>query len=132
MTTESMRKRWDGPHWRWWALAGGIVIVMLTTILATFASIILDQSIAALLTIGLLAELVILSMMGSGMLSATSRRMSRGGLARETATLDVDYTAREQSAAEKERDRDARDRRTIRFAIMLLPVLLAFVYLLAR
>ena len=132
MTTENMRERWDGPHWRWWALAGGSGIVMLTSVLATLASIILDQSIAALLALGLLAELLILSMMGSGMLGATSRRMSRGGLARETATLDVDYTAREQSTAEKERDRDARDRRTIRFAVMLLPVLLALVYLLVR
>lgn len=127
-----MRERWDGRHWRWWALAGGIGIVMLTLALATLASLILDQAIAALLALGLLAELLILSMVGSGMLSATSRRMSRGGLARETATLDVDYAAREQGTAEKERNRAARDRRTIRVALILLPVLLALVYLFAR
>ncbi|MBA2454087.1 MAG: hypothetical protein H0V47_13010 [Chloroflexia bacterium] len=127
-----MRERWDGPHWRWWALTGGIGMVVLTFVLVTLASTVLDQSIAALLTLVLLAELLILSMMGSGMLSATSRRMSRGGLARETATLDVDYAARARSTFEKERDRDARDRRTIRYAIMLLPVLVACVYLLAR
>lgn len=132
MTTDDMRGHWDGPHWRCWALAGGFGIVALTTALATLASVVLDRSMTALLAIGLLAELLILSMMGSGMLSATSRRMSRGGLARETATLDIDYSAREQSAAEKEHDRGARDRRTIRFAIMLLPALLTFVYLLAR
>jgi hypothetical protein len=132
MMTGNMRERWDGLHWRWWALAGGIGMVVLTFVLVTLASTVLDQSIAALLTLVLLAELLILSMMGSGMLSATSRRMSRGGLARETATLDVDYAARARSTFEKERDRDARDRRTIRYAIMLLPVLVACVYLLAR
>ena len=132
MTTDDIRGHWNGPNWRWWALVGGIGIVALTTALATLASVVLDQSTTALLAIGLLAELVILSMMGSGMLTATSRRMSRGGLARETATLDIDYAAREQSAAEKEHERDAGDRRTIRFAIMLLPALLTFVYLLAR
>lgn len=132
MTTEDLREHWNGPHWRWWALAGGVGLVLLTAALAYLASIVLEQSTSTLLAPGLLAELLVLSMMGSGVLNATSRRMSRGGLARETATLDVDHGAREPSTADKERDREARDRSTIRSAIMLLPVLLAFIYLLAR
>ncbi len=132
MIPAKMRQRWNSPRWRWWALAGGAGLVLLTTALAFLSSVLLGQPADALLAIGLLAELLVLGMMGSGMLDTTSRRMSRGGLARETATLDTDNTAREQSLAEKERDREARDRRTIRCAIMLLPVLLAFIYLLAR
>ncbi len=132
MTIEKIREHWNGPFWRWWALAAGGAIVGLTALMALLLSLIVGQSMAALLAIALLAELLILSMIGSGTLTATSRRMSRGGLARETATLDLDYKSQEQSEAEKERDRKARDRRTIRIATMILPLILTLMYLLAR
>jgi hypothetical protein len=128
----SLEARWDGPGWKWWALAAGVGLVLVTVVLAALASIVLDERVSALLTLGLLIELIALSMMGSGALSGTSRRMSRGGLARETATIDIDHKSPEKREAERERDRERRDRRTIRIGIMALPVFLTFVYMLAR
>ncbi len=124
--------RWNGPGWRWWALLAGVALVLVAILGATLFSAILDERISALLTLALLGELVILSFAGSGMLTGTSRRMSRGGLQRETATIDTDYKPAGEREAERARDRERQDRRTIRAGIMALPVFLTFIYLLFR
>jgi hypothetical protein len=122
--------RWDGSGWRWWALAGGVALVILTVLLSQVAALLLDERTSALLLIGLLGELVVLSFMGSGMLKGTTRRMSRGGLQRETATLDTDFGTEQEREVERARDRERQDRRTIRCGIMALPVFLTVLYLL--
>jgi len=118
--------------WRWQALAVGVALVLITAIVALLASLVTGERAAVFLTIGLLFELFILCLMGSGMLSGTSRRMRLGGLQRETATIDTDFKQPEERGADKERDQQLRDRRTIRIGIMALPVFLAFIYMLFR
>lgn len=132
MISAYTREHWNGPHWRFWAFISGIGMVGAATLAAWISSSIAEQPFTALLSIGLLAEMLVLSMMGSGMLTATSRRMSRGGLARETATLDIDSQSAERSELGQARYNAARDRRTTRAGIILLPSLLTFIYLLAR
>ena len=132
MQDSSQETGWDGPGWRWKALGTGIGVVALTALLAQLASFALGEPASVFLTIGLLIELFVLSFMGSGMLEGTSRRMSRGGLQRETATIDIDYKPAPQHEADKQRDRDSADRRTIRVGIMALPVFITFVYMLLR
>jgi hypothetical protein len=124
--------RWNRLDWRWRALATGFALVLVTVLVALLASLVIGERTSAFLTIGLLAELFILSLIGSGMLAGTSRRMSLGGLQRETATIDTDFKPPDESGAGKERDRQLRDRRTIRVGIMALPVFLAFIYMLFR
>ena len=104
----------------------------MTALPAGLIAAITGQPFSAIMALGLLAELLVLSMMGSGMLSGTSRRMSLGGLSRETATLDIDERLSKHSETERARDSQLRDRRTTRAGIMLLPALLTFIYLLAR
>ena len=132
MGNAGIADRWDGPGWRWWALACGVSLVLVTALVAVLASAITGERTSALLMLGLLGELVVLSFVGSGMLTGTSRRMSRGGLQRETATLDTDYRPAEEREADRERDQERRDRRTIRAGIIALPVFLTFAYLLFR
>jgi len=123
---------WNRLDWRWQALAAGIALVLTTALVALLASLVTSERASVFLTIGLLAELFILCMIGSGMLSGTSRRMSLGGLQRETATIDTDFKPPEKRKVDKERDQQMRDQRTIRIGIMALPVFLAFIYMLFR
>lgn len=125
-------ERWNGAAWRWWALAAGLGLVVATAGIAWLVVRVAGESFPALLSLALLAELLLLSLLGSGLMTGTSRRMSRGGLARETATIDIDHRSPEEREADKERDRAAKDRRTIRMGIMALPVALTLIYLLAR
>lgn len=106
--------------------------MLVTAVVALLASLVTSERASVYLIIGLLAELFILSLMGSGMLAGTSRRMSLGGLQRETATIDTDFKPPEERGADKERDHQLRDRRTIRMGIMALPVFLALIYMLFR
>lgn len=128
--TAWIHERWDGPARLWWSLLIGCILVILSAFLAWIAGRLFGQPVRELLTILLLAELLVLCMMGSGLLVATSRRMSRGGLQRETATIDTDHLPPETREAERRRDQERRDRQTLRAACLALPVLLAFVFLL--
>ena len=128
---ETWHDRWHGPSWRSWALAAGIGLVVAAAIVAALVSVLLDERMSVLLTVALLVEMLCLCMSGTGMLTSTSRRMSRGGLARETATIDTDRRPPEERKADTERDRMERDRRTIRAGIMVLPVFLAVIAALA-
>lgn len=130
--TAWFQERWDGPARNWWSLLAGCVLVTVSACVALILGLLTGQPVSALLAILLLAELLLLCMMGSGLLIATSRRMSRGGLQRETATIDTDHRPPEMREAERNRDQDRRDRQTIRAACVALPVLLTFTYLLIR
>lgn len=125
-------ERWDGPARHWWALLAGCSLVLVSALIGLIAGFITGQPASALLTILLIIELLVLCMMGSGLMLATSRRMSRGGLQRETATIDIDHRLPETREAERNREQQRRDRQTIRAACMALPVLIVLVYLLVR
>lgn len=125
------KMRWDGPGWRWWSLLAGCALVLVSVVLAILAGLMLGEKTTALLTIILMAELFVLCMTGSGLLMSTTRRMSRGGLQRETATIDIDHRPPDERKAERQRDQERRDRHTIRTAIVTLPTLVTFIALLA-
>lgn len=125
-----LRNRWDGQHWRWWALVAGLLIVPGMAVIAILFSLVLGDPIKGLWTFGLLAALFVLSLLGSGMIKNTSRRVTRGGLAHRSATIETDNRSPEERKAEEERERKELDRRTIRMGIMALPVFVTFIYLL--
>ncbi len=121
---------WDSRRWRWWTLVAGVLLVIVTAIVATIVATVIGQDVAGLVLLGLLAEIVVVSVIGSGVFDGISRRMSRGGLARETADLDelqeLKTGRRKLSEAELQR----RDRRAVRAGILVLPVFLTFIVLL--
>jgi len=122
---------WDGPRWRWWTLLAGIALVPLSVGIGALIALALGQDTIALIMLILMVELLIVSVIGSGLLDSMSRRMSRGGLARETFDLDelnrrLGKTSEENEEAEQAR----RDRRTIRAGLLALPITIAFGYLL--
>lgn len=99
-------------------------------VIALLFSLVLGDPIKGLWTFGLLAALFVLSLIGSGMIKSPTRRVTRGGFANKSATIDIEHKSAEELEAEKEREQKELDRRTIRMGIMALPVLVVFIYLL--
>lgn len=126
------QERWDGPARHWWSLLAGCGLVLVSAVIGLITGFLTGQPVSALLTILLMIELLVLCMMGSGLMLATSRRMSRGGLQRETATIDIDHRPPETREAERNREQQRRDCHTIRTAFVALPVFLTLIYLLIR
>ena len=122
---------WDGPRWRWWTLLAGIAVVPLSVGIGALFALALSQDTVALIMLILMVELLIVSVIGSGLLDSMSRRMSRGGLARETFDLDeLNRRLGKTSEKDDETEQARRDRRTIRAGLLALPITLAFGYLL--
>jgi hypothetical protein len=122
---------WDGPRWRWWTLLVGVVLVPLSVSIGALIALALGQDTIALIMLILMVELLIVSVIGSGLLDSMSRRMSRGGLARETFDLDeLNRRLGKTSEEDEEAEQARRDRRTIRAGLLALPIMSAFGYLL--
>jgi hypothetical protein len=130
MVPQPILNRWDGAHWALWTLLAGCLLALATLASAALVALLFDQDVTAFMMLLLMGELLVLSTFGSGLLDGMSRRMSRGGLARETADLDErfanDPAYKERTEAEQRR----RDRRTVRAGLLTLPLLLTFGYLL--
>lgn len=126
-----IQARWDGPRWRWWTILVGMALVALSAAVGALFALVLNQDSTALIMLILLVELLIFSITGSGVLDSMSRRMSRGGLARETVDID-ELSARlgQDLEYDSEAEQARRDRRTIRAGLLALPVMMAFGYLL--
>jgi hypothetical protein len=129
-TLDTLLARWDGPRWRWWALAGGVVTVALAAFAVLVVAWVTDQSFVPLAMLALVVVILGGSLVGSGFIDSLTSRMTRGGLARESTDL-VEAT---RSESEREKtilsDQEARDRRTIRAGLFILGPMAAFVYLL--
>ena len=122
---------WDGPRWRWWTLLVGVTLVPLSVGIGALIALALGQDTIALIMLILMVELLIVSVIGSGLLDSMSRRMSRGGLARETFDLDeLNRRLGKTSEEDEEAEQARRDRRTIRAGLLALPIMSAFGYLL--
>lgn len=132
MNAEALRDRfsdgWDGPRWWLWTFGAGVVLVLLTVVLMVPLAYLLGHDPKSLTMLGLLAEILILSMLGSGFVDSMSRRLSMGGLARETANLE-DMTESEQERVVEDQRRKA-ERRTLRSGIVVFPMFLLFCFLL--
>jgi hypothetical protein len=108
-----------------------MALVALSAAVGALFALVLNQDSTALIMLILLVELLIFSITGSGVLDSMSRRMSRGGLARETVDID-ELSARlgQDLEYDSEAEQARRDRRTIRAGLLALPVMMAFGYLL--
>lgn len=155
------REKWDGPHWRWWSLLAGVALLLVTIAIGALLALVLGQDIIAFILLLLIAEVLGISAVGSGLLDSATRTMNRGGMAREGADVRSrrPRTAREAWTGDPEdiirsrtgrrrmrddeddedengedrvrtREQEEEDRRTIRSALVVLPVFVAFIVLL--
>lgn len=128
----SMRERWDGDRWRWWSLLAGFALLPVSAALAGIVGLITGERMLPLILLILVVEIFVTSIVGSGLLDGMTSKMSRGGLTREGA----DFVDRAETEAEleaiEERQRELKDRRTVRAGIFVLPLIVAFVALLTR
>jgi hypothetical protein len=127
---EALRDIWDSPHWRWWTLLAGILLVLISAGVAVVVATVIGHNPRALTLLFLMVEAFTISLVGSGMLDGLSRRMSRGGLARETS--DIDEMRERMTGKRKLSDEEValRDRRAIRSGLLVLPVIIGFIILL--
>lgn len=125
----ALQDRWDGPRWVLWSILIGAAGVVLTAIVLVPVAIAIGHDPRALTTFGLMIELFILSMVGSGMLDSVSKKMAKGGLTRDAADLEERLSREErQKMAEEEKER--KDRRTLRAGATVAPIFVAFLTLL--
>lgn len=127
---QQLLDQWDGARWAWWTLLAGCLLTGVTLALAALIALLFGQDATAVMMLLLMAELLVFSTSGSGLLDGMSRRMSRGGLARETADLDERLSKDPEYKERTEAELQRRDRRTIRAGLLTLPLLLTFGYLL--
>lgn len=128
----SLRDRWDGERWRSWTLVAGVALLPVSAALAGLVGLLTGESVLPLLLLFLVVEILATSIVGSGLMDSMTSRMSRGGLTRESAEL-VDRGQNESDLmAAEERNRELRDRRTIRSGILVLPLIVGFVALLTQ
>ena len=125
MVPDSIRRRWEGSHWRWWAFAAGVALVGLALLLASIVSLVRDGEWEPLVLLGLMAELLALGIAGSGMLDGLAGRPIAGGMARQPLPDERGNRPLAPSA-----DQEHRDRKTIRSGLAALPVFVTFVVLL--
>jgi hypothetical protein len=125
LVPESFHDRWDGRHWRRWALLAGTVLTVLALALAAILATILDQDIAPLAFLFVTIILFGFSIVGSGMFDGLSGRAISGGLSRQPTEEN-----RSAQPAPDDADRARRDRRSIRSGLAALPSLVAFLTLL--
>jgi hypothetical protein len=125
MVPDSFHDRWDGRHWRWWALLGGIALTGLALALAAGLSTIREEDTAPLAFLIITIILFAISIVGSGMFDGLASRSISGGLARQQAPDARDYRAKTRVS-----DRARRVRRTIRCGLAALPLAITFLFLL--
>lgn len=125
MLPDSFHERWDGPHWRWWALLAGVALTVIALGLAVAISTTIGGNTAPLAFLFVTLILFALSMIGSGMFDGLAGRAISGGLARQPSPDN-----RADRPLLSDNDRARRDRRTIRSGLIALPVFAAFLTLL--
>lgn len=127
MVPDAIKDQWDGPAWRWWALGSGIALVAVTIGASGALAAIVGGDARSLAMLGLLIELFVAGMIGSGMLEGLSSRAIAGGMARQPLP---DQRSSGRTRPLSEPDRLRRDRITLRAGMLALPPLLTFLALL--
>lgn len=147
MNWDEIRERWDGPRWYWWALIVSIGLIIATAALAAAVAALLGQDLVPLFALGLVIELMVISVIGSGMLDGLSRRMTPYESGRKPASSEIrrpraggrslsgeqdtsDDDEEEPEDPEEERKRKEQERKTLRMGMMALPILVTFLVLL--
>lgn len=129
---EHLAARWNGPGWRWWTLLAGVLLVPLTALLAAGVAELTDEAFEPLLLLFLIVEILAASLLGSGLLDSLTRKMTRGGLARESTDYVNAADKMGDLEALEERNREAQDRLTIRAGLIVLPLIITFVFFMTR
>ena len=125
MLPDVFKDRWEGPAWRWWALAVGLALALGTALLGSLVALVIDGDVRSLILLGLLVALLVAGVVGSGMLEGLSGRAIAGGMARQPLP-ERRPTGRKLSDADQLR----RDRTTLRAGLVALPLFVAFLGLL--
>lgn len=125
MLPESFHDRWEGKHWRWWALLAGCLLTALALAFAATIGAVRDQDSAPLAFLFITLILFVFSIVGSGMFDGLASRTIAGGLARQPAE-----DTRSEQPTLPATDRARRDRRTIRSGLAALPAFVTFLALL--
>ena len=135
MNLEALRERWTGSRWRWWALLAGIALTGACLLLGWLLGEAFGADAPSLMLLCLMLALVVVALVGAGLLERLSSRMIVGqGLERQPLPEDAkprkpgDPRVTFTKTAEQER----RDRTTIRAGLMVLPLIIAFGFLLYR
>ncbi|HLT19750.1 MAG TPA: hypothetical protein VKZ96_09845 [Thermomicrobiales bacterium] len=123
---------WYGPRWRWWSLLLGILLIPLSALAAALVSALTGDDLIPLLLLFLIIEILFVSLLGSGFLRSLTDKLIRGGLARDsTEFVDRVENASDLESMEK-REQAARDELTIRAALIVLPLIAAFIYFMTQ
>jgi hypothetical protein len=135
MNLETLRERWTGPRWRWWALLAGIALTGVCLGVGWLLGVAFGADAPSLMLLCLMLALVAVALVGAGLLERLSSRMIVGqGLERQP--LPDDAKPRPPGAPRvvitKTAEQERRDRTTIRAGLMELPLLVAFFVLLFK
>lgn len=125
MVPDAFKDRWDGPAWRWWALGAGVALAVVTGLFGVVLAAGIGGDERSLTLLGLLVELSVAGLAGSGMLEGLSSRAIAGGMARQPLP-----ERRKPVRQISETDRLRRDRVTLRAGLIALPLLITFLSLL--
>lgn len=135
---ELFRSLWDSPHWRWWSLLGGVLLVVAGLLIGFILSLITGEDIRPLIALVYFAVVMVLSLIGSGMIEGINRRVTGEDLdprklrrqrMRGDQDEDEERPLTEEERALKEAQ-EKQDRRTVAAGLALLPVIAVFLYIL--
>jgi hypothetical protein len=125
MVPDSLRDRWGGSAWRWWALVAGALLALATVAVGRLLAALIGGGRWDLVLLALLVELFALGVAGSGMLDGLAGRAIAGGMSRQPL-----LERRRGNPTRTLADQERLDRRTIRSALIAVPVGVAFVVVL--
>ena len=131
----SVRERWIGPRWRWWALLAGVALSAACLLLGALIAALFGADAPSLMLLLLMLALVVVALVGAGLLERLNSRMITGqGLERQPLPEQRRRPPMPGARVvmEKSAEQERRDRTTIRAGLMVLPLLAAFFYLLFR
>jgi membrane glycosyltransferase len=135
MNLETLRERWTGPRWRWWALLAGVALTGVCLLLGWLLGVAFGADAPSLMLLCLMLALVVVALVGAGLLERLSSRMIVGqGLERQPLPDDAQprLSGAPRVVIAKTAEQERRDRTTIRAGLMELPLLVAFFVLLFK
>lgn len=131
MNWGELQQRWDGPRWYFWSLLAAVILIVVTAGVASLLAAAFGQDRRPILALGLIVELLVVCVIGSGMLDGLSRRIKPSGSTHETSNPGAESTTGDDEEDEPdERERREQERKTVRMGIIALPLLIVFLVLL--
>jgi hypothetical protein len=135
MIPDTLRDGWSGPRWRWWALLAGLILTGACLLLGLLLATLFNTDAPSLMLLCLMVALVAVALVGAGLLERLSSRMVTGqGLERQPLPQKPDPKpgAGPRPMPPRTAEQERRDRTTIRAGLVVLPLIIAFGFLLYR